>query len=402
MTETGSSNLWLFFDMLARRRGLILSIVLIITVAAVVISLLLPAWYSSEVLLLPPKDLGVPVPSGLGQLADIVSITEGLTLPMMVTPSDLYARILSSRAISDRVIDRFDLAERYETGTRTDTYLALASHTSFAVTDEGLLSIMVEDRDPEMAAAIANAYIEELNRLNANMVVSRARQNRVFISSRLEEVKRELAAARDSLEQFQTTHKAIDFGEQTRLAIEQATQLKVRLAQLDLDIEMGEEYLGADNPELIEKKRRRDIIRQQLHELEEGSQDTSFFSVPVSAIPNLRGQYENLYSKVRVNERLYNILLEQNEQARIAEQEATPNISVLDSARVADIRSRPQRTRIVAGSLAISILLALLLAAVVDYVARLRGSRPEDYERLARFMRAYFGWLPGVGRVERK
>ncbi|MDX9856235.1 MAG: GNVR domain-containing protein [candidate division Zixibacteria bacterium] len=398
MTHSGTSNLWLFVDMLARRRGMVVTIVALITLGAVVVSLLLPAWYSSEVLLLPPKDLGTAIPAGLSQMADIVSMTEGLTLPMMVTPSDVYARILTSRTLSEQIIDRFDLATRYETESRIDTYLALMSHTAFRVTDEGLLSITVEDRDPVVAADIANAYIDELNILNARMVVSRAKQNREFISDRLEQVARELAEARDSLEAFQTAHKAIDFGEQTRLAIEQATQLKITLAQLDLEIQMGEEYLSADNPDLVEKKRRRSIVRGQLRALEEGSGDSSYFSVPVSVIPNLRGRYENLYTRVRVNERLYNILLEQNEQARIAEQESTPTISVLDSARVAEVRSRPQRTRIVLGSLVVSLLMSVVIAAMVDYTARMQQNQPQDYDRLNRFVRAYFGWLPGVGK----
>jgi len=115
-------------------------------------------------------------------------------------------------------------------------------------------------------------------------------------------------------------------------------------------------------------------------------------------IPNLRGRYENLYTRVRVNERLYNILLEQNEQARIAEQESTPTISVLDSARVAEIRSRPQRTRIVLGSFVVSLLMSVLIAAMVDYAARMQQNQPQDYDRLNRFVRAYFGWLPGVGK----
>lgn len=398
MSDAAQSNIWLFFDVMARRRGLVIAIVLVVTLGAVLTSLLLPSWYSAEVLLLPPKELATSMPAGLSQIADIVSMTEGLTLPMMVTPSDVYARILRSRTLSDRIIDRFDLAGRYNTESTIDTYLALMSHTDFRVTDEGLLSISVEDRDPATAAEMANAYIDELKKLSAQMVVSRARQNRVFIGERLEQVSGELAEARDMLEAFQTRHKAIDFGEQTRLAIEQATQLKITLAQLDLDIQMGEEYLSGDNPDLIEKKRRRRIVRDQLRALEEGSGDSSYFSVPVSVIPNLRGQYENLYTRVRVNERLYNILLEQNEQARIAEQESTPTISVLDSARVPEVRSRPQRTRIVVGSFVVSLMLAILIAALVDYTARLQRVQPQDYDRLSRFVRAYFGWLPGVGR----
>jgi uncharacterized protein involved in exopolysaccharide biosynthesis len=395
VTRESSTNIWLLFDMLARRRALVIGIVVVAVIGAIVVSLLLPSWYTAEVLLLPPKDMSVPM-GGLSQLSDLASMTEGLELPMMVTPSHVYARILRSRTISESIIDSFNLRKRYETETRHDTYLALMSHTGFEVTDEGLLRIAVEDRDPQMAADMANAYVEELKVLNKNVVAQRAKQNREFIEQRLTQVRTELAGARSDLQQFQRENRAIDFDEQTRLAIDQAADLKIQLAKLDLEIEMGKGVLGPDNPLQLERKRRRNVIKEQLRKLEEGAADTSYFSMPVSEIPKLKGRYEDLYSRVRVNEQLYEMLLEQYEQARIAEQEQTPNISVLDSARVPEVRSRPQRTRIVAGAAVIALILSILIAALVDYIARMKSARPDDYHRFSRFVEAFFGWMPGV------
>ena len=397
MTDQPNTNVWLLFDVLARRRGLLLGIVATVTLAAVVISLVLPSWYAAEVVLLPPKDIKIATGS-YSAVEQIASMTEGLTLPMMVTPSDLYARILKSRRISEAIIDRFDLRNRYNTGNRTDTYLALMSHVSFRVTDEGLLTVIVEDRDPETAASMANAYIEELDSLNNDIVSQRARQTRDFITTRLEQVKEELAASRRALEEFQRTNRTIDFDEQTRLAIDQATDLKISLAQVELDLALRGQVLSADNPELVELRRKKGILRNQLQQLETGNADSSYFSVPVAAIPALRGRYEDLYSRVRVNERLYTILLEQNEQARISAQEEMPSVSVLDFARVPEVRSRPQRTRIVIGAFVASILLGLLIVALVDYIARMAVHRPDDYARFSNFMAAFFGWVPGVSR----
>jgi uncharacterized protein involved in exopolysaccharide biosynthesis len=393
--------LWLFLETLARRRGLIVLIVVLATLASVVISLVLPEWYEANALLLPPKDVTVPV-AGLSQLAEVVSVVEGLNLPVMVTPSDVYARILRSRSIAQSVIDTFDLGSRYGAESTTETYLVLMEHSRFEVTEEGLLSVSVEDKDPEMAARLTNAFVEELDRLNRRIASQRAVQNREFVEGRIKQIKAQLDSSRQEFENFQEEHRTVDFDEQTRLAIEQAISLKVSLAQLEIEIRMNEQVLGKDNPDLIEKQRRRDIIKEQLTELESGKQDSSFFSLPLAAVPDLKGQYEILYSRVKVNERLYTIMLEQLEQAKLQENEELPTISVLDHARVPEIRSRPQRTLIVIGFAGGSFLAALLLALLLEYFSRLRETNPEEYKRAMFVARAFFGWLPGVRSIKNK
>ncbi len=393
--SSDSNNLWLFLEAVARRRALIISIVVVATLAAVIISLLLPKWYRASALLLPPKEVTVNV-GGASQLAEVASVIEGLNLPVMVTASDVFARMLRSRTVAEHVIDSFDLAAHYKTAGFTDTYLALMSHSSFSVTEEGLLDISVEDRDPQMAADIANTFVQELDLVNRRIASRRAVQNRQFIEERVRQVKAQLDSARQSFESFQVSHRAVDFDQQTRLAIEQAISLKVSLAQLEIDIRMNENVLGKDNPEMIEKRRRRNIIKQELEKLESGGADSSFFSLPLAAVPTLKGQYEVLYSRVKVNEQLYTILLEQLEQAKLQENEELPTITVLDYARPPEVRSRPRRSLIVVASFGGSLVLAVFLALIFEYFRRLREQNPQDYTRAQYVIRSFFGWLPGM------
>ncbi|MEE8404942.1 MAG: GNVR domain-containing protein, partial [candidate division Zixibacteria bacterium] len=102
------------------------------------------------------------------------------------------------------------------------------------------------------------------------------------------------------------------------------------------------------------------------------------------------------YSQVKVNEKLYEILLEQRELSKIQLSENSPTISVLDRARVPSIRSSPQRTLIVVASFGFSLIMAIFMAATAEYFARLRKSSPEQYLMVQSFIAAYFGWLPGV------
>ncbi len=397
MSDQSTSNLWLFLEMVARRRGLIFTLVILATAAAVAISLVLPQWYTANALLLPPPDDSVR--SGLAQLAEINLYTGGVRPPGLVTPNDVYARMLRSRRISDKIIKRFDLAERYQQSGATGLYTTLDGHRQVQVTDEGLLSLSVEDRDPQVAADMATAFVEELVALNRDLLSTSAREKREFVEARRDEVDRQLDTARLELETFQLESRAVNLDDQARLVLNQAVDLKVAQASLQLDIQMKEQTLGRDHTDLIEKRERLGLINEQLARLEWGDeQDSSFFAVPLSAVPGLRGQYESLYARVRVSEALYESLLELYEQARIQEQEDSPTIAVLDWPTVPDLRSRPKRSLIVMATFFCALMGSLFLAAWLEFVRRMKEAQPDDYRRLMLFTDAFFGWLPGVRR----
>lgn len=395
MTQNGSTNLWLFMEVMTRRRTMILSIVFAVTLVAVAVTFVLPKYYEAQALLLPPKDMSIPV-AGLGRISEVVSVTKGLNLPVLVTPSDVYRRMLLSHRIADGVIDQFQLIERYKASNRDEAYLALMEYAEFKVTEEGLLSVKVEDRDPQVAADMVNSFVERLDLVNREISTSRARQNRVFIGNRLDQIAVELDSARSAFVAFQTTNKAVDFTQQIRLAVDQAIELKIKLGEIDLELAMLRSKLGENNAELLDRERLRQAVANQLNQLESTNTDSSFFSLPVSAIPALRGQYEKLYSRVRVSEGLHTTLLSQLEQAKIQENEEMPTITILDRAVPPEIRSRPQRSVIVLLAFGISLILSLLLAAWLEFLARLRTRSPEDYKRISLFLNAFFGWLPGV------
>jgi len=400
MSQAQSNNFWLLLEMLARRRLFIIVFVIVATLLSVAVALVLPKWYQASALLLPPKDLALPVP-GLAQLSEVVSITKGVDLPVMVTPSDVYARILKSRTIAERIIEKFDLKTRFAADYFKQAYDVLMIRSEFKVTDEGLLLISFEDKDPGVAADVVNAFVEELDRVNREIALERVRQNRSFIEERLAQVKQELASARKEFEVFQLENRAVDFDEQTRLAVEQAIKLKITLTELDMELKMCERNLAEDNPELVELRRRRRLVSEQLRQLEESNPDSSFFSLPVASIPTLRGQYEVLYSRVTVGESLYRILLEQLEQAKIQENEKMSTISILDRAKPPDTKSKPKRLLIIGGTLGVSVLFAVFMAAFLEYLARLKQKNPEDYARVLFFAEAFFGWLPGVKKANR-
>ncbi len=394
MTEPRHNNFWLLLEVLAKRRGLILSLTILATLVSVGIASILPEWYKAEALIMPPKEDKVPMIS-LGGLSEGAA---GFDLATISTSADVFVQILKSRTITDRIIDKFDLMKRYDAENYVEAFETLMDNSEIVKTTEGLLFVAVSDKEAKVAADLANAFVDELDRVSREVVSAQAREKRVFFTERLNQVNQQLANARKDLERFQLQYKAVDFDEQTRLAIEQAIKLKVTMAEIDIQVKLLEQNLRSDNAELVDLRNHRDIVKAELQKLETGNADSSFFSLPLASIPVLKSEYESFYSRVRVNEALSSLLMQQLEQARIQEGGSFTEFSVLQRAVPPEISYRPQRVLIVILTFILSLIISILLATVWEYFHKLQTKSPEDYDRAMMFFRAYLGWLPGMKR----
>nr|MBN2278438.1 hypothetical protein [candidate division Zixibacteria bacterium] len=389
-------NLWKLLEAIARRMKFIVLFVLVVSVLAAIISLILPRWYKATALILPPKEEGFKLGWSGASLDDMLSLTSGVKLPVMATPTDVYARILESRNLADRVIQSNNLTEYYHPKNSEDLYIRVAKYSDFRVTPEGLLEISYMDKNPEMAARVANSFADELDLMNREIASSRARIAKEFIENRLRVVKSDLDSSRLQLREFQDNYKAIDLDKQTQLAIESAVGLKVDLAQYEIDLKVKEHSLSPNHPEAISLRRRIEEIKNQIANLEFGGTDSSYLNLPISRVPTLKIRYAELTGRVQISERLYEILSEQYEQAKIQEKMDTPTISILDRAYPPQLAVKPKKRIIVIFALILSLLAAVFIALILDYLENLKKKSPEDYERAAFFFRTLLGWIPGI------
>jgi len=86
---------------------------------------------------------------------------------------------------------------------------------------------------------------------------------------------------------------------------------------------------------------------------------------------------------------VYLTLQREYELARIEEVNDTPVLTVVDPAVAPVRRSRPQRKKIVAGVLIVSVLLGGVAALVADYAARARAQDPDAFVGLTRALRSW-------------
>lgn len=187
-------NLLDYLQVLFKYRWRLLLAGFLATVVVGVISYLLPVSFVAVTSVAPPMEgsrrdaglgLGLLGGGGASLLREVMDVS---------SVADMYVGILQSRAVTDAIIDRFDLMTVYEVETaRYKARAKLRTYATFDVSDDGILYITVEDRDPKRAAAMANAFVEELDRQNKRLSTGQSTSKRIFLETRLKDMERKLS-----------------------------------------------------------------------------------------------------------------------------------------------------------------------------------------------------------------
>jgi len=186
-------NLVDYFRVVAKHRRMIFWICTIAVITTAIVSLILPKSYAATTSVVPPVDV---LQKGVGMAGGLGAVKSPMLEKMMDITSigDMYVGILQSRSVADALIERFDLAAVYKIKNGVSAVRKiLQNRTSFEVTEEGIVQITVEDRDPCRAAVLADAYVEELDRQNKRLFVGQASSKKVFLENRLREIQVELS-----------------------------------------------------------------------------------------------------------------------------------------------------------------------------------------------------------------
>jgi len=172
-----------------RHWRLVLLVCVPIVVATAALSLVMTETYRATVSVVPQ---GSMEGGDLGLAGGLLSGGEGALLrkAMNVTNvADFYVGILKSRAVLDAVVDRFNLTQVYGCPERRwQAADRLRANSDVKIGEEGIVAISVVDEDPVRAAAIANAYVEELDRQNKRLSTGQATSKRLFLENRLKEI----------------------------------------------------------------------------------------------------------------------------------------------------------------------------------------------------------------------
>jgi len=402
--DSDKNFFWQFLNAIFRWRRLLVINTFIAAALTLIVMLFMPNWYTASTSILPPeRDSGTfslasgLLASGLGSLLG----GTGMTLPGMATPSDLYASITKSRTVCKTIVDKFNLMEVFDSKYEQEAIDNLLARTNIMVQPEGIIVIDYTDTNRERAAAIANSFVEELNRVNQENLVSKARAVREFVEQRLVETVSDLAKAEEAYKNFQKVHFAVALDEQVKAVIDAIGQLRGQLMVAEIEFGIMKKSLSPDNLRYQEQEYKIDEIRSQLSKLEGGKvgADSSILNLPMGEAPDLALELARLTRDLKIQETIFELLKQQYEQSRIQELRDTPTIQVLDKAEVPGMKSRPKRVTIAAMGGIMSFCMTLLFVLVMEFVQREKAINSPAYQKMqgiTRMINDDFYWIRNI------
>lgn len=383
---------WAVLVVLANRIRRIVLVTVLAGALGVLVALLLRPYYTATAVIMPPQQQSSSLSTLVGQLGSLAGLAGGGGgLSSIKSPADMYIGILETRGIADHLISRFDLRTRYRTITDEDTLAALKNHVMFETGKDGLIHVSVKDRNPNMASALANGYVDELYQVNSRLAITEASQRRVFFDQQVRQEQGALTDAEDALRNAEQKTGAIQPSGQTALILRSIADTQTDLSSKQVQLQAMLTSATAENPQVILLKNEISALQAQLAELENSRKklQPGNVEIPAGQVPEIALEYARKYRDVRYHELLYETLLKEEEAARIDEAKSAPLIQVVDHATPPDKKSGPSRKLVTIGFTLCGFILVCLWALMEDKLRRMR-SVPEQAARLRQLRSALY------------
>jgi capsule polysaccharide export protein KpsE/RkpR len=202
---------------------------------------------------------------------------------------------------------------------------------------------------------MSQAYVEELNKLVAELSTSSARRERIFLEERLQTVNKDLESAEKEFSQFASKNTAIDIREQGKAMVDAAAILQGQLIAADSEYEGLKQIYNDNNFRVRSVKARIDELQKQLEKLGgKGESSTTISAQPsdsmypsIRKLPLLGVMYADLYRRTMIQAAVLEALTKEYEMAKVQEAKEIPTVKVLDAADIPDKKSFPPRLLII-------------------------------------------------------
>ena len=351
----------------SRRRFLFRAVaagLLVSTLAA----FLIPKSYTSTTQLMPPDPqstsgmamMAAMAAKGGGGLAGVAGDLLGLK-----SSGALFIGVLRSQTAQDRLIQQFNLRNVYGKRLIVDARTKLDENTSISEDRKsGIITISVTDHSPQRAAALASAYVDQLNSLVSELSTSSAHRERVFLEERLKVAKQDLDDATNQLAQFSSKDNTLDIQQEGKAMLDAAGSIAGEMIAAQSQLEGLRQIYTDNNSRVRSLNARVAELRKQLEKLggtqTNGANGTNASveqpgdpsaakaggGLPyptIRSLPLLGAKYADFYRRAKIQETVFELLTGQYELAKVQEAKETPSVKVLDPARIPEKKSFPPR-----------------------------------------------------------
>ncbi|MFH1453367.1 MAG: Wzz/FepE/Etk N-terminal domain-containing protein [Armatimonadota bacterium] len=163
-----------------------------------------------------------------------------------------YVRIiLESKKVRLGLADKLGLYDIYHIKSKERMLEFLRASTGISVNKNGLLTIITRAKTPQLAADMANAYVDLVKDYNDNNKTGAAQRRRVFLEEQLKVKQKEMEDLNEKMKAFIAKHKIFDVDMYTQGIEHKKERLEMDIAQTEVEYDKFKNALGNMKKELI-------------------------------------------------------------------------------------------------------------------------------------------------------
>jgi len=322
---------------LAARWRLAAGVPLAAAVLALGGSFLIKPTFTARTTFMPPQQQQMGAAGALASLGALAALSGAVR-----NTGDQYVAFALSRTVADSMLQRFDLKTVYDEKLGHDARLELADHTRVSLGKrDGVITLEVEDHDPQRAADMANAYVDEVRKLTAGLTLTEAQQRRAFFEGQLQQVRARLDAAQAALQGSGVSTETIKA--EPKAAVEAVAKLRAELTSAEVRLQMLSSSLTDSTPEVQQQSAAVSRLRAELARAGQAEQASA-------------GGYVGAYREFKYQEALFDLIARQYELARVDESRDGGQLQVIDMAQVPERKSKPKRSLLMLAGFALGLL----------------------------------------------
>lgn len=258
----------------------------------------------------------------------------------------LYENIVLSRRCLEETIIKFNIMEEEDFKYMYDAMKYFRDNVIVINKDKiaGTMSIGIFDKNPARAKDIADFIIFQLNKINVELSVQNAKNNRTFIEERYNLVQKDLRKAEDTLQDFQDKY-GIAPDIQVQAAAKGSIELEAEIKSEELKLELLNKILSPDQAEVKTQEEKIAALKKEFLEIMNTDYEESRLNL--KGTPKIILDYYRLRRNVEIQNKILITLIPMLEQSKIEENRETPTVLILDNPNVPDKKSKPKRLYII-------------------------------------------------------
>jgi capsule polysaccharide export protein KpsE/RkpR len=360
--------------------------------AGALYGLVAPKWYRSDLTVVPVKaQSGGGMASLLG--GEMGGLAAALAGGAGAAPDiSRIAAVLQSVAVSDAVIEKCNLRERYGERHPEAAREALWKHCGVRVLPKpGLVQLSCEDKDPRFAQQMVAHFAEFGNEAFRRVSVSSATEEVRYLEKRIAELRRQADDAAARMQQFQETHQIVDLDTQARALVTSVAAVNAQRITKKMELDYARSFSAQDEASARQLESQLQVMDDALRDLEvpregpaPGTKEaaaekgaTKGLFPAATRVPRLRAEFEKLYRDRKVAEATLVFSLDRLEGARANEARDVSTFQVLDPPTLATVKSRPRIGFSALVAAAVGVVAGLLIEAWRSRSAPAGGAPPE-------------------------